>query len=683
MLNDIGTIAALTKAAMINRNENTLKAILSALWNLSAHCSKNKAEFCNVEGSLAFLVNMLSYEGPSKTLKITENAGGVLKNVSNHIAVSDTYRKILREKNCLSILLQQLKSESLTVVSNSCGTLWNLSARCPEDQKFLWDNGAVPMLRSLIHSKHKLISEGSSAALKNLVNFRPGSIGTSGMDSVAKSMGLKELPSLNARKQKALEEVLDTNLAETCENNEITTPLKDNNLFTPNFQSKLYLNKPDLLLTKQKANKPSTVPTHLAEDSAKIEVFSSSSSKSRTYVAYQETDLDQPTDFSLRYVENENLDIEIEKNDDTVKCYETEDTPYISKAPSVGDLRKDIKTDVFTPEKPIHYYEEGTPDKYSRRDSISSLDETVRSVVSKISNEEPPRTIEKKKTFNSALETPLMFSRQSSMDSIEEDGQIALDDKASEVSDFSRLASGVISPSDIPDSPTQSLSQSPKKTHIQFTQIQSNNSFNNINVEDSAYNCLSNLNKSSTERYIKPASPSASVENDDEIVFEIKESQANNNSRHCIISDEEEDDARDLLANCINLGMNKKKKDETFAGFNDSIITFCTEDTPALSKAGSITNLSRSVDVSDVSFQEQCERTTKSSRKSTFHLPDPIEMLKKGGPLNNYQNIQDEVKRFLVEDSPCNFSIISGLSHLTVDSEKIEMLKSERYVNIL
>ncbi|XP_017488603.1 PREDICTED: adenomatous polyposis coli protein-like, partial [Rhagoletis zephyria] len=157
VLNEIGTVTALAGAAMKNKSENTLKAILSALWNLSAHCSTNKAEFCAVEGALAFLVDMLSYEGPSKTLKIIENAGGILRNVSSHIAVREHYRQILRERNCLSILLQQLKSESLTVVSNSCGTLWNLSARCPEDQKFLWDNGAVPMLRSLIHSKHAMI----------------------------------------------------------------------------------------------------------------------------------------------------------------------------------------------------------------------------------------------------------------------------------------------------------------------------------------------------------------------------------------------------------------------------------------------------------------------------------------------------------------------------------------------
>ena len=71
------------------------------------------------------------------------------------------------------MLLQQLKSPSLTVVSNACGTLWNLSARCAEDQRALWDMGAVSMLRSLVHSKHKMISMGSSAALKNLLSAKP------------------------------------------------------------------------------------------------------------------------------------------------------------------------------------------------------------------------------------------------------------------------------------------------------------------------------------------------------------------------------------------------------------------------------------------------------------------------------------------------------------------------------
>ena len=68
------------------------------------------------------------------------------------------------------ILLYQLRSPSLTIVSNACGTLWNLSARCEQDQTALRDMGAVSMLRNLIHSRHKMISSGSSAALRNLLS---------------------------------------------------------------------------------------------------------------------------------------------------------------------------------------------------------------------------------------------------------------------------------------------------------------------------------------------------------------------------------------------------------------------------------------------------------------------------------------------------------------------------------
>jgi hypothetical protein len=85
----------------------------------------------------------------------------------------DDYRKVLRDRRCLEVLLAHLRSPSLTVVSNACGTLWNLSARCPEDQAALWRLGAVQMLKSLVHSKHRMIAMGSSAALKNLMAARP------------------------------------------------------------------------------------------------------------------------------------------------------------------------------------------------------------------------------------------------------------------------------------------------------------------------------------------------------------------------------------------------------------------------------------------------------------------------------------------------------------------------------
>ncbi|KAG7203761.1 hypothetical protein KM043_013785 [Ampulex compressa] len=222
-LREVGAVTGLMKAAMEGRKESTLKSILSALWNLSAHCSTNKVDICAVEGALAFLVDMLSYKAPSKTLAIVENAGGILRNVSSHVAVREDYRTIVRERGCLQVLLQQLRSPSLTVVSNACGALWNLSARCPQDQRLLWDLGAVPMLRSLVHSKHKMISMGSSAALKNLLSARPGCSNLVHLDSTARGLGLSTLPSLVARRQRALEQEIDQNLSETCENIEPST----------------------------------------------------------------------------------------------------------------------------------------------------------------------------------------------------------------------------------------------------------------------------------------------------------------------------------------------------------------------------------------------------------------------------------------------------------------------------
>ena len=211
-LREVGAVSALMKGALSVKKESTLKSILSALWNLSAHCSENKADICAVSGSLAFLVSTLTYKSPSKTLAIIENGGGILRNVSSHIAVREDYRKVLRLHGCLQILLKHLRSPSLTIVSNACGTLWNLSARCSDDQQALWEMGAVSMLRNLVHSKHKMISMGSAAALKNLLAARPA------FANLEHDKHKSNLPTLAVRKQRALEAELDHNLAETCDN---------------------------------------------------------------------------------------------------------------------------------------------------------------------------------------------------------------------------------------------------------------------------------------------------------------------------------------------------------------------------------------------------------------------------------------------------------------------------------
>ena len=199
---------------METRRESTLKSMLSALWNLSAHSSRNKADICSTAGALEFLVKTLSYQSESKTLSIVESAGGILRNVSSHVATSEDYRAVLRHHNCLQMLLQQLRSPSLTVVSNACGTLWNLSARCKEDQKAMRDLGAVSMLRSLVHSRHKMIAMGSSAALKNLDASGLGSPMAVNSPTALQSSST----TLLARKQKALEQEIDSTLTEMCDN---------------------------------------------------------------------------------------------------------------------------------------------------------------------------------------------------------------------------------------------------------------------------------------------------------------------------------------------------------------------------------------------------------------------------------------------------------------------------------
>ncbi|NXC77871.1 APCL protein, partial [Anhinga anhinga] len=211
VLREVGSVTGLTRCALHAGKESTLKSVLSALWNLSAHSTENKAAICGVEGALGFLVSTLTYKCQSNSLAIIESGGGILRNVSSLIATREDYRQVLRDHNCLQTLLQHLRSHSLTIVSNACGTLWNLSARSPRDQELLWDLGAVSMLRNLIHSKHKMIAMGSAAALRNLLTNRPPKYKDTAVVSPGSCM-----PSLYMRKQKALEAELDAkHLAET------------------------------------------------------------------------------------------------------------------------------------------------------------------------------------------------------------------------------------------------------------------------------------------------------------------------------------------------------------------------------------------------------------------------------------------------------------------------------------
>lgn len=199
-LSNAGTVSALTRAVMSNKKEATIRALLSALWNLTSHCSNNKAEICAVDGALAFLVDSIR---PGKTMAIVESAGGILRNISSHVAENEPYRVILRQRNCLSILLSQLASESLTIVSNACGALWNLSANCPEDQRHLIAHKAVQRLQPLAQSRHIMIASASRAVLKNLTEFQPAAVTQIRLESATSLLPLRAVPTLAARKQRA------------------------------------------------------------------------------------------------------------------------------------------------------------------------------------------------------------------------------------------------------------------------------------------------------------------------------------------------------------------------------------------------------------------------------------------------------------------------------------------------
>lgn len=220
VLRDIHCVSALMTCALQATKESTLKSLLSALWNLSAHSIDNKSAICSVEGALGFLVSTLTYRCQTNSLAIIESGGGILRNVSSLISTREDYRQVLRDHSCLQTLLQHLRSHSLTIVSNACGTLWNLSARSSKDQELLWDLGAVSMLRNLIHSKHKMIAMGSAAALRNLLTNRPLKYKDTAVVSPGSCM-----PTLYMRKQKALEAELDAkHLAETFETIEKQSP---------------------------------------------------------------------------------------------------------------------------------------------------------------------------------------------------------------------------------------------------------------------------------------------------------------------------------------------------------------------------------------------------------------------------------------------------------------------------
>lgn len=92
---EISTICSLEPFSSLQSEQG----ILSQLTNCIPFCIlftdgfvSIQVDICAVDGALVFLIQMLSYKAPSKTLAIIENAGGILRNISSHVAVREDYR---------------------------------------------------------------------------------------------------------------------------------------------------------------------------------------------------------------------------------------------------------------------------------------------------------------------------------------------------------------------------------------------------------------------------------------------------------------------------------------------------------------------------------------------------------------------------------------------------------------
>ncbi|BES95248.1 medulla oblongata development [Nesidiocoris tenuis] len=664
-LREVGSVPALVKASMTAKREPTMKSVLSALWNLSAHCNINKVDICGVEGALQYLVQMLNYQSTSKTLAVVENAGGILRNISSHIAVREDYRKIIRDQNCLAILLRQLQSASLTVVSNACGTLWNLSARCATDQRALVALGAVPMLTSLAHSRHRMIAMGASAALKNLLPIRLAQQQASTPSGSA---------SLLVRKRRALEAELSTSLSETCDNID-SCPQWDSDKESTSSQAK--------------------------DDCDQI-------NQSVQQITLEETMSEEPVNYSLKYCdENKGNETDNDAVNYSIKFKEPEGSEekrfgaacFKEETDSQNDYAE-TDLDQLT-DYSLRYSEEEHNDSADGSSNVNDSKEDEPKPQAEPNSSSDTPTEKREQTKATVLETPLMFSRCSSLGSLSSCEQQD-DCRSSGVSEFSRMTSGILSPSDIPDSPSQTIPPSPR--------VRSRPSLP-VTVEEKESSDLPGVFDDSVKAFKEESTPaqfSTASTSLSDLTIEDDNQEPSAEKLLAAVSEEEDEN---ILADCINSGMQNNRESNISRiprargipvkaptnirhpnpALDETPVQFCTEDTPAsLSHATSHSELSCAL--SDASSDHEnilaeciqsgmpqpqvggMEKKTSTvqtaqvvpSLKTTSVKPRPVSV-----PTARMRQIlaEDEIKVFASEESPGDFSIGSSLSDLTINSK--------------
>ncbi len=336
------------------------------------------------------------------------------------------------------------------------------------------------MLQSLTNSKHKTISTCSLAALKNLYAARPSGM----LDMVTKGAS-NGIPSLHARKRRNMVREMSDQLLETP-----NTPIEDQD------DSDKSTTEDEDDFESSTAGPKEPIVNNFLEEPEELE--------------------DAPTDYTLNFQETEDVEVNEanpESNLTEIKSYYTEGTPLdtprtgISNANSMSDLQvvtakePPASTGIETPDCPQLYATEGTPGCFSRSDSVENLenpeedddedDESIEKGQKEVlegpsektllpdeatSDDEGPddeeedhedldectKELPKKVSFMPEDQTPLIFSRASSCESLNSFVQQPLMSGYSSC-DYSRAQSGHVSPSDLPDSPIQSRPYSPKQ----------------------------------------------------------------------------------------------------------------------------------------------------------------------------------------------------------------------------
>ena len=60
----------------------------------AAPAAGRQADICAEEGMLPFLVKTLTYDSLTKSPAVSKNGGGILRNISSHVAVREDYRSV-------------------------------------------------------------------------------------------------------------------------------------------------------------------------------------------------------------------------------------------------------------------------------------------------------------------------------------------------------------------------------------------------------------------------------------------------------------------------------------------------------------------------------------------------------------------------------------------------------------